>query len=154
MNQDPSKLLPTEQEALEARFGLRVGAHLNAAAEALPHDITERLRFAREQALARQKKPALQPHPAAAPVLTGGPAPALLLGGREGGGRGPRWGWLGTLLPLLGLLLGLLAIDEWQWSEEIREAAEIDSALLADDLPPAAYSDPGFAEFLKTAADR
>jgi hypothetical protein len=29
-------------------------------------------------------------------------------------------------------------------------AAEIDSALLADDLPPKAYSDAGFVEFLKT----
>ena len=28
--------------------------------------------------------------------------------------------------------------------------AEIDAALLADDLPPKAYSDAGFAEFLKT----
>jgi hypothetical protein len=28
-------------------------------------------------------------------------------------------------------------------------AAEIDAQLLSDTLPPAAYSDPGFAEFLK-----
>ena len=29
-------------------------------------------------------------------------------------------------------------------------AAEVDAALLTDDLPPAAYTDPGFAQFLKT----
>ena len=28
-------------------------------------------------------------------------------------------------------------------------AAEVDAALLADDLPPEAYTDPGFGEFLK-----
>jgi hypothetical protein len=33
--------------------------------------------------------------------------------------------------------------------EQVDAAAEIDAALLADDLPPAAYSDPGFLAFLK-----
>jgi hypothetical protein len=32
-------------------------------------------------------------------------------------------------------------------------AAEVDTALLADTLPPEAYRDPGFVEFLKTAED-
>jgi hypothetical protein len=31
------------------------------------------------------------------------------------------------------------------------ELAAIDSALLTDDLPPAAYTDPGFAQYLKPA---
>ena len=30
------------------------------------------------------------------------------------------------------------------------EVAEVDAALLTDDLPPAAFSDPGFVQFLKT----
>ena len=29
--------------------------------------------------------------------------------------------------------------------------AEVDAALLTDDLPPAAYADPGFVQFLKTS---
>jgi hypothetical protein len=29
------------------------------------------------------------------------------------------------------------------------EVAEVDAALLTDDLPPAAYADPGFIQFLK-----
>lgn len=147
MNHHSTNHPPTEPEALEARFGLRIGAHLSAAADELPHDITERLRFAREQALARQRPAAAAVQPAAAPVVLAQGGPTLVLG--SGGRERPRWGWLGPLLPLLALLLGLLAIEEWQWGEELREAAEIDSALLADDLPPAAYSDPGFAEFLK-----
>jgi hypothetical protein len=33
--------------------------------------------------------------------------------------------------------------------DRANELAEIDSALLIDDLPPAAYADPGFLQFLK-----
>jgi hypothetical protein len=36
---------------------------------------------------------------------------------------------------------------------QISAAAEIDASLLADDLPPSAYSDPGFVEFLKAPLD-
>jgi hypothetical protein len=34
--------------------------------------------------------------------------------------------------------------------QQISAAAEIDEAILTDDLPPQAYSDPGFTEFLKS----
>jgi hypothetical protein len=30
-------------------------------------------------------------------------------------------------------------------------AADLDGSLLADTLPPAAYADPGFAEFVRSA---
>ena len=30
------------------------------------------------------------------------------------------------------------------------EVAEVDAAILTDDLPPSAYTDPGFAQFLKS----
>jgi len=48
------------------------------------------------------------------------------------------------------LVGGLIAIQDWHGSNEISAAAEIDASLLADDLPPSAYSDPGFVEFLKS----
>ena len=50
----------------------------------------------------------------------------------------------------MALIAGLLLIQQWQTDDQISAAAEIDAALLADDLPPVAYSDAGFAEFLKT----
>jgi hypothetical protein len=34
--------------------------------------------------------------------------------------------------------------------QQISATAEIDAALLGDELPPAAYTDPGFSEFLVT----
>jgi hypothetical protein len=48
------------------------------------------------------------------------------------------------------LVLGLMAIDHWTVREQVVAAADFDAQLLADDLPPAAYSDPGFAEFIRS----
>jgi hypothetical protein len=55
-----------------------------------------------------------------------------------------------SVLPLLALVGGLLLIDRLQTDAQISVAAEVDAALLADTLPPTAYSDVGFVEFLKT----
>jgi hypothetical protein len=54
-----------------------------------------------------------------------------------------------SVLPLLLLVLGLMLIQHLHNQAEIHAAAEVDAALLADDLPPEAYSDPGFVVFLK-----
>jgi hypothetical protein len=51
---------------------------------------------------------------------------------------------------LAALIVGLMLIHEYTVSEQVRAAAEIDALLLADDLPPQAWTDPGFREFLKT----
>jgi hypothetical protein len=48
-------------------------------------------------------------------------------------------------LPLAPLLAGLLLMQRGQVNEQIAAAAEVDTALLSDSLPPAAFSDPGFA---------
>ena len=50
----------------------------------------------------------------------------------------------------MALLVGLVMIQRWQTTAQISVAAEVDAALLADDLPPTAYRDAGFVEFLKT----
>jgi hypothetical protein len=47
------------------------------------------------------------------------------------------------------LTAGLVLIERLNNHEQIYAAAEIDAVLLADELPPSAYSDPGFGEFLK-----
>lgn len=143
-----------DREALEARFALRVTAHLSDGSAALPHAIQERLRFAREQALARARS-AARPAPAA----VGSPAWSLLSLGPAAGGRagsGGLGGFFGGLLGALGmacavvaLLLGLSVIEQVQDEELVLAAAEIDAALLADDLPPSAYADPGFVAYMR-----
>lgn len=144
--------LSVDLDARAARFGQRVAASLNERTAELPHDVTERLRFAREQALAR----ATQARAARTAVST--PSPAVvqvgatlaLGGGSPGTGTdGGLWAKLVSALPLLALLAGLLLMQQGQIHEQIVAAAEVDTALLSDNLPPAAFSDPGFAEFLR-----
>jgi hypothetical protein len=61
------------------------------------------------------------------------------------------WQRFVALAPLLLLLAGLLVIEHVAMREQVIAAAEFDALLLADDLPPTAYSDPGFAEFRRLA---
>ena len=57
-----------------------------------------------------------------------------------------------SAVPLLALVVGLVVINTAQDERSANDVAEVDSALLTDDLPPAAYADPGFVQFLKTSA--
>lgn len=70
--------------------------------------------------------------------------------GDEEGGFWHRWA---AALPLLALATGLFVINLVQNDNRVNELAEIDAALLTDDLPPAAYADPGFAQFVKWSRD-
>ena len=58
------------------------------------------------------------------------------------------------LLPVLALLVGLVAINRALDDDVAQEMAKVDAALLIDDLPPAAYADPGFLLFLKLNRDK
>ena len=140
---------PAQIAALESRLGLRLAARLSEGAERLPHDVTERLRFARSVALAR--RPQVAQSPVNLYESAGGVA-SIMLGSRGAGG--PSW-WrpAASLLQVLALVGGLFLIGDLHSQAQISAAAEIDTALLSDDLPPEAYNDPGFVEFLKTPAD-
>jgi len=135
------------QMAAEDLFGQRVARRLDAASQDLPYDISERLRAARMQALAKRKVVAVR-HTAPAVVNTGNGAATLGFGG-EGFGL---WGRLASALPLIALIAGLFVIQVIQDEDHANELAEVDTALLTDDLPPQAYADPGFTQFLKTRA--
>lgn len=125
------------------QFGRRVAARLDTATADLPRDISERLRAAREQALAHRKAPALQP---ARPVIAAGNGQAAL----RGPDRIRPWQRVALALPLVALVAGLVAIQVVQDERRASEVAEVDAALLTDDLPPAAWADPGFVQFLKS----
>ncbi len=137
------------REALEARFALRVGARLTQGTAALPHDVSERLRFAREQALSRAR--AVQRAQVASPVVVSVASGRGTLA--AGGGSGGWWRRFAAVVPLCALVGGLLLIQQLHTDSQISAAAEMDTAVLSDDVPPAAYSDPGFLEFLKTPAE-
>jgi len=129
-------------DALQARFALRVTARLTEHSQNLGADVTERLRFAREQALERARATRAAEAPSQVGVTRAG---AAILGGGSGW-----WLKIASVLPALALVAGLVLIQRLQDNAQVSVAAEVDAALLSDDLPPTAYSDAGFAEFLKT----
>ncbi|MFO1288348.1 MAG: DUF3619 family protein [Rubrivivax sp.] len=144
----------SDDQAIEARLSARLGAGLTERTEQLPHEIVERLRAAREQALARAaevRRRSPQGSAAGETAVVGlSTQGAALLGGL--GGAPAWWQRAASLLPLAVLVLGLMLIQRQSELEQIHAAAEVDTQLLADDLPPDAYSDPGFAEFMRERA--
>ena len=123
-------------------WGRTLAAQLDVASQNLGHDIGERLRVARQMALKTRPMPqrllrhslALQ----ANGTLSGQPDEDLSL-----------WRILASALPLLALVSGLMFIQALQQDLAETDIASLDSALLLDELPPDAYTDPGFVQFLK-----
>lgn len=137
-----TKIESTVPGQLQEQFGRAVGRRLSAGAAELPYHVTERLRAARMQALARRKAEAAVSH-----VVANGHAAALSLGKRGCG----FWQQVGSVLPLVVLVGGLVLINNVMNERRASEVAEVDAALLTDDLPPSAYADPGFVQFLKSS---
>ncbi|MDD5335711.1 MAG: DUF3619 family protein [Rhodoferax sp.] len=132
-----------QNQLAQDRFGLRITARLSDAADDLPYDISERLRASRAQALGKRKIAITQ---TATQVALSGGAGTLTFGNDHLSW----WDRVAAALPLLALIFGLVAINVIQNDRRANEIAEIDAALLTDDLPPAAYADPGFAQFLNS----
>jgi hypothetical protein len=144
MNQlNPSTLIAA-RDAMQVRFARRIVARLNENTEQLGSDVVERLRFAREGAIKRAQ---LARSPAAAAARVGVTSAGAALLGSGGSGW---WVKVASVVPLVALVCGLVLIQRWQAKAQISVAVEVDAALLADDLPPNAYRDAGFVEFLKT----
>ncbi len=137
----------TANLSTQDRYGRQLAAYLDASAQQLPHDISERLRVARQQALGKYREVQIRE---TANVSLGGGVAAL------GGGEDERglWPRLVSLIPLLALIAGLVTIQMVGTEQIAEELAELDAAILTDDLPPDAYSDPGFAQFLKARIDQ
>jgi hypothetical protein len=120
----------------EERFARQLCRVLDQGTRDLDHSITERLRAGRERALQQQVATA----EAFAIVGAGGTAVSF-----SGGDRHP----LRTMFAILALLLGVSLAYYWNGFTQANENVEIDSALLADDLPPNAYLDRGFQAWIE-----
>ena len=139
--------LHSQAENRQNQYALKLVARLSGATESLPHDVSERLRAARMQALSHRKVAVTR---TATAVFASGGAASLSMGD-----EGLNW-WsrLVAAVPLVILALGLVSIDVVQSQRRADEVAEVDSALLTDDLPPSAYLDPGFVHFLKAGQEQ
>ena len=143
MNHSISNSTPSIQD----RFGLKLAARLSQSTDALPHDVSERLRAARMQAMDKYKQVKMV---TASALQSNGGAATLSFGDEDSG----LWRRVASIIPLLALVVGLVGIQMLDNDNRAKELAEIDSAILTDDLPPAAYTDPGFTQFLKARRDQ
>lgn len=117
----------------EQHFGNSIRQILN---QGLGRDrvVAEKLRTARERALARQRRE---------------PAPALVWADNVFG-RFEGWGDLSLrlVLPLALLVAALAGVYQWEQNQRLAELEEIDVQLLTGELPIDAYLDHGFQDWL------
>jgi len=126
----------------DLNFAYKVRHALNEQLDDLPASTTDRLAQARKMALARKK--AHVDVPISVRVAKAELASA-------GGMLSRPFGWLGRMgmvLPLLALVGGLAGIYQYEQQERIADLAEIDAAVLSDELPLSAYLDHGFNAYL------
>ena len=128
----------TQSEA--DQFGRASAALLSQSAQSLPAGIKDRLHAARMKALAVRKPEKMLVQK---PVFAGF---ARNWSPRSSNGF---WDTVGWVAPLVVLVFGLIGIAQWQDESRINDIAEVDAALLTDDVPPDAYADSGFMAFLK-----
>ena len=135
----------------EQQFAAQVRLALEESTERLPYRVSYRLKSARTAALARLDE-SLATQTSSARVSSAGNG-TLTLGGLPPNTRGlARWGWMAlSTVSALVLAVGLFTIADWSEQDWADEAAEIDLAVLTDELPIAAYADRGFGVYLKNS---
>ena len=118
-------------------FGYKARQILNEGVDTLDRKVTERLHSARQAALNVQR-----------PTILG-----LRFAEIGHGVELAVFPHARTLLAVMALVIGATGTYYWDAYEQAREFEEIDSALLADELPPSAYLDRGFHAWLEHASD-
>jgi hypothetical protein len=129
------------------QFGRRLAARLDVSSNQISHDISERLRVARLQALSARKSNVWETKTASAIQMQGNSASLNF-----DFVHGNIWNKFASLLPLIALLVGVFILFNFHDNKITSELAEVDSKLLLDDLPPIAYTDPGFLKFLQNTS--
>jgi len=121
------------------QFGQASAALLRQGAQSIPQGVKDRLYAARMKAISLKKPEKVRIQKA---VLAGS-------GRNWTSGSNGLWDTMGWIAPLVVLVFGLIGIAQWQDDSRINDIAEVDAALLSDDVPPDAYADSGFMAFLK-----
>lgn len=130
----------------ELNFAYKVRHALNENLDALPASTVDRLASARKIALFHKKNDA--PLSAFAPQHS--------LAGQIGNFFGEPLSWIGRMglaVPVVVVVIGLVGIYQAEQQQRISEIADIDVAVLSDELPLTAYLDHGFNAYLAKRAD-
>ncbi len=140
----------------EQQIAQRLRIALDESTERLPYRVTHRLQTARQAALGRMPRAeAPRTAPARAVHLAFAGAGAVAAQSTSGGGPrdgAPLW-WRAAfaVIPALVIVVGLMAISVWSDFDAADETADVDLAVLTDDLPISAYADRGFGVYLKNS---
>ncbi len=127
----------------DLNFAYKVRHALNEHAEHLPPSTVDRLACARKAALSRKKAD----------------APSMIAERRLAGNLGAFFsfaflGRMAMVVPLIALVAGLAGIYQVEEQQRIAELAELDAAVLSDELPLTAYLDTGFNAYLEQQQKR
>ena len=125
----------------DINLAYKVRHALNENLDALPVSTTERLAAARALALSRKKPDAPREAARAAkrPLFD---FKALL--------TGPALARLAVAVPMLALVIGMGGVYQHEQQQRLAAMAEIDAAVLADELPLTAYLDHGFNAYVES----
>lgn len=123
----------------ELHFAYKVRQYLNRGLRELSPSTGDRLAAARERALACQKVSVQQSMLAAAGTFVQQQVDGL------------NFRQIGLALAIA---VGIATYTYWYADQSIAEIEAIDSALLADDLPIAAFTDRGFYTWLKSSGSQ
>lgn len=121
----------------DSEFGYKTRQILNQGLDRLDGKVVDRLHQSRQAALNRHRIPIRGLHLAGIGHTV---EQALFSNAR-------------TLIAVVALTVGAAGTYYWNAFQQAREYEEIDSALLADELPPSAYLDRGFLAWLERASD-
>lgn len=121
----------------DINFAYKVRHALNAKLDDLPASTADRLASARKLAVSRKK--------AHAPVKV---AQGVIAGNIGAFFSFSSLGRVGVVIPLLALVAGLAGVYQYEEEKHIAEIAELDAAVLSDELPLTAYLDHGFNAYL------
>ena len=121
----------------ETEFGYKARQLLNQGLDVLDREVAGRLHQARQAAVDSQRVPVR----------------GLRLAGIGQNVELAFFSNARNLLAVMALTMGAMGTYYWNAFEQVKEYEEIDSALLADELPPSAYLDRGFHAWLERASD-
>jgi hypothetical protein len=125
----------------EREFAWAIRRALDESAANLPQPTLERLALARRTALKRKKTESQHEF-----VLV--PAHAMSAGFSLGDAPRRPFGRFKLVWLALALVASLAAIAYWEDQQRLDETADIDTAMLSDELPLNAYLDHGFNAYL------
>ena len=118
-------------------FGYKARQILNQGLDTLDREVAGRLHQARQAALNGQRVPVR----------------GLRLAGIGNTVEVAFFANARNLIAVIALTIGAMGTYYWNAFDQTQEYEEIDSALLADELPPSAYLDRGFHAWLERASD-